>query len=54
MYHYDPKVKALVARDDRDLEVMEAHLEEVEGKSRKALPKVATQGATESATQSAT
>jgi YidC/Oxa1 family membrane protein insertase len=40
MYHYDPKVKALVARDDRDLEVMEAHLEEVEGKSRKALPKV--------------
>ena len=39
MYHYDPKVKALVARDDRDLEVMEAHLEEVEGKSRKALPK---------------
>ena len=39
MYHYDPKVKALVARDDRDLEVMEAHLEEVEGKTRKALPK---------------
>ncbi|HUC14539.1 MAG TPA: YidC/Oxa1 family membrane protein insertase [Acidimicrobiales bacterium] len=39
MYHYDPKVKALVARDDRDLEVMESHLEEVEGKSRKALPK---------------
>jgi membrane protein insertase Oxa1/YidC/SpoIIIJ len=39
MYHYDPKVKALVARDDRDLEAMEAHLEEVEGKPRKALPK---------------
>jgi hypothetical protein len=39
MYHYDPKVKALVARDDRDLEVMEAHLEEVEGKARKPLPK---------------
>jgi len=39
MYHYDRRVKALVARDDRDLEVMEAHLEEVEGKPRKALPK---------------
>jgi membrane protein insertase Oxa1/YidC/SpoIIIJ len=39
MYHYDPKVKALVARDDRDLEVMEEHLEEVENKTRKPLPK---------------
>ena len=30
MYQYDPKVKALVARDDRDIEVMETHLEEAD------------------------
>jgi YidC/Oxa1 family membrane protein insertase len=39
MYHYDPKVKALVAKDDRDLEAMEAHLEDVEGKGPRALPR---------------
>ncbi len=40
MYRYDPKVKALVARDDRDIEVVEARLEEIEGKpARPALPK---------------
>lgn len=39
MYHYDPKVKALVAQDDRDLQVELEHLNEFEGKSPKALPK---------------
>jgi len=40
MYRYDPKVKALVARDDRDIEVVEARLEEIEGKpARPGLPK---------------
>ncbi len=32
MYHYDPKVKALVARDDRDIDVVEARFEEIEKK----------------------
>ncbi len=32
MYRYDPKVKALVARDDKDIEVVEARLDEIEGK----------------------
>lgn len=32
MYHYDPKVKALVARDEKDLEVTEAHLDQGERK----------------------
>ena len=36
MYHYDPKVKALVAKDDRDIEVMEAHLEEGDRRKPKA------------------
>ena len=36
MYHYDPKVIALVAKDDRDIEVMEARLEE--GDRRKPKP----------------
>jgi YidC/Oxa1 family membrane protein insertase len=39
MYHYDPKVIALVAKDDRDIEVMEARLEESE--RRKAKPQQA-------------
>ena len=40
MYRYDPKVKALVARDDKDIEVVEARLDEIEGKGpRQALPK---------------
>ena len=40
MYRYDPKVKALVARDDRDIDVVEAHLEEIEQKGpRQAPPK---------------
>ncbi|MGA3219836.1 MAG: YidC/Oxa1 family membrane protein insertase, partial [Acidimicrobiales bacterium] len=40
MYRYDPKVKALVARDDRDIDVVEAHLEEIEQKApRQAPPK---------------
>ncbi len=30
MYQYDPKVKALVARDDRDIDVMEERLEEAD------------------------
>ncbi|HTV11983.1 MAG TPA: YidC/Oxa1 family membrane protein insertase [Acidimicrobiales bacterium] len=38
MYRLDPKVKALVARDDRDIEVMEARLEDEERRPvRKAL-----------------
>lgn len=32
MYRYDPKVKALVTRDDRDIEVLEARLEEKDSK----------------------
>ncbi|HTT88359.1 MAG TPA: membrane protein insertase YidC [Acidimicrobiales bacterium] len=36
MYHYDPKVIALVAKDDRDIEVMEARLDETE--KRKSRP----------------
>ena len=40
MYHYDPKVIALVAKDDRDIEVMEARLEDTEKRKPKgALPK---------------
>lgn len=35
MYRYDPKVKALVAREDRDLEVLEARLEERGPKAQK-------------------
>ena len=35
MYHYDPKVIALVAKDDRDIGVMEARLEETERKKPK-------------------
>ena len=38
MYHYDPKVKALVARDDRDIDVVEAHLEEVDQKGPRPAP----------------
>jgi YidC/Oxa1 family membrane protein insertase len=36
MYHYDPKVIALVAKDDRDMGVMEARLDETEKKKPKA------------------
>jgi membrane protein insertase Oxa1/YidC/SpoIIIJ len=40
MYRYDPKVKALVARDDKDIDVVESRLEEIEGKGpRQALSK---------------
>jgi hypothetical protein len=35
MYHYDPKVIALVAKDDRDIEVMEARLDDTERKKTK-------------------
>ncbi len=35
MYHYDPKVIALVAKDDRDIEVMEARLDDTERKRAK-------------------
>jgi YidC/Oxa1 family membrane protein insertase len=35
MYHYDPKVIALVAKDDRDIEVMEARLEDTERRKPK-------------------
>jgi YidC/Oxa1 family membrane protein insertase len=43
MYHYDPKVKALVARDDRDIDVVEARFEEVDRKGpRPAPPKPAS------------
>jgi hypothetical protein len=43
MYHYDPKVKALVARDDRDIDVVEARFEETEPKGpRQTPPKPAT------------
>jgi len=38
MYRFDPKVKALVARDERDLEVTEAELEQTERKAGKASP----------------
>jgi YidC/Oxa1 family membrane protein insertase len=38
MYHYDPKVIALVAKDDRDIEVMEARLEDSGGKKQKPPP----------------
>ena len=34
MYRFDPKVKALVARDDRDIDILEARLEEVERKPK--------------------
>jgi YidC/Oxa1 family membrane protein insertase len=37
MYRYDPKVKALVARDDRDIEALEAQLES-DGKGGKVPP----------------
>jgi len=36
MYRYDPKVKALVARDDRDLEIVEVALDEKEQPPRRA------------------
>ncbi|HTW07716.1 MAG TPA: YidC/Oxa1 family membrane protein insertase [Acidimicrobiales bacterium] len=44
MYRYDPKVKALVTRDDRDIDLIEAHLVEDEHKAhnvvaRKQSPK---------------
>jgi YidC/Oxa1 family membrane protein insertase len=48
MYHYDPKVIALVAKDDRDIEVMEARLEETEqkkGKPQQARPQAGSQPA---------
>jgi YidC/Oxa1 family membrane protein insertase len=32
MYHYDPRVKALVAKDDHDIEVLDAKLRELEHK----------------------
>jgi len=35
MYRYDPKVKALVARDDRDIDVMEARLDAPDRKAGK-------------------
>jgi YidC/Oxa1 family membrane protein insertase len=35
MYHYDPKVIALVAKDDRDIEVMEARLDDTERRKPK-------------------
>jgi YidC/Oxa1 family membrane protein insertase len=38
MYQYDPKVKALVAKDDRDMGVMEARLEDTERKQGKLPP----------------
>ena len=38
MYRFDPKVKALVARDERDLEVTEAVLERAEHKPSKSAP----------------
>jgi YidC/Oxa1 family membrane protein insertase len=38
MYRLDPKVKALVARDDRDMEVMETALEDRERQPRKPAP----------------
>jgi YidC/Oxa1 family membrane protein insertase len=40
MYRYDPKVKALVARDDRDMDVMEAKFDEADGppKSKTSRP----------------
>jgi YidC/Oxa1 family membrane protein insertase len=40
MYKFDPKVKALVARDDRDIEVLEARLDEAERKPQ-SLPRLA-------------
>jgi YidC/Oxa1 family membrane protein insertase len=39
MYRFDPKVKALVTRDDRDIDVLEARLEEEEAKPR-SLPRL--------------
>jgi YidC/Oxa1 family membrane protein insertase len=45
MYRYDPKVKALVAKDDRDLEVLEAKLEETERSQPKAPPPAKQQSA---------
>jgi YidC/Oxa1 family membrane protein insertase len=39
MYHYDPKVIALVAKDDRDIEVMEARLEDTDKRKPKGVPK---------------
>jgi YidC/Oxa1 family membrane protein insertase len=48
MYRYDPKVKALVTRDDRDIDVLEAHLVEEERKSpvrRGARPDLASRAA---------
>jgi hypothetical protein len=45
MYHYDPKVIALVAKDDRDIEVMEARLEDTERrKSKPSGPKGQSSG----------
>jgi YidC/Oxa1 family membrane protein insertase len=52
MYKFDPKVKALVARDDRDMDVLEARLEEQERKPAKnALPPARTDGGTRSSTK---
>jgi YidC/Oxa1 family membrane protein insertase len=47
MYHYDPKVIALVAKDDRDIEVMEARLEETgkKGRPQQARPQAGSQQA---------
>ena len=36
MYQYDPKVKALVARDDHDIDVMEARIEEADRPRQKS------------------
>ena len=44
MYKYDPKVKALVAKDDRDIEVMESRLEEAEREQTKPPPAKPPQG----------
>jgi YidC/Oxa1 family membrane protein insertase len=45
MYHYDPKVIALVAKEDRDIEVMEARLEDTEQrKSKPSGPKGQSSG----------
>ena len=41
MYHYDPKVKALVARDDMDIDVVEARFEEIDKKGPSTPPKPA-------------
>jgi YidC/Oxa1 family membrane protein insertase len=38
MYHYDPRVKALVAKDDHDIEVLDAKLRELEQKQPRPAP----------------